>query len=181
MDVDTIPEHKKIFNRITGNVLSYARMLQSDADKVMFIHNLLVSTNTYNTNAKYDQSSYSTIVLGQAVCIGYSLAFNYYMQRLGISSTLMFDGSVDELHAWNLVELDGEFYNMDVTWNNPVSRPPDTFFYKYFNITDAQMQVYHNRSGVSKSFPAASGTRYAYDNYQYVDYTGFPFMELKER
>ena len=58
-----------------------------------------------------------------AVCDGYSYAYEYLLQKAGIRSTIIARraGDTEESagpHSWNLVELSGEWYEVDSTWND---------------------------------------------------------------
>jgi|GEM_PF-3313679 len=167
---ERIPAYREVFDRTSGEVLAHAMTLPSDAQKVKFIHDLLFFTNVYNIYADYDQSAFSAVVSGESVCMGFALAFKYYMQRLGIPCALILGDAGAEIHAWNIVKLDGEYYNIDVTWNNTGARPSGSFRYTYFNLTDEQMSPLHIRMDVCRSFPAAAGTRYAFGNYEGFKY-----------
>ncbi len=147
--------------------------LSSDVEKVKYAHDYLTQTIDYIKN-DMDQSAYSGFVWNQTVCTGYSKCFAYMMQKMGIPSAVVI-GSTDGInHAWNILELDGEYYLMDVTWDDPVGNPADTYYYNYFNITDNQMANDHSKGtsangrgtyiDISLSLPTANGTRYSFDN-----------------
>ena len=58
-----------------------------------------------------------------AVCDGYSLAFEYFLQQCGIPATVIYGvggSSPDQMggHAWSIVNLDGEWYEVDSTWDD---------------------------------------------------------------
>ena len=61
---------------------------------------------------------------GKAVCGGYARAMQYLLQKCGIESAEALgyihkaDGSLGELHGWNLVKLDGDYYYLDTTWDD---------------------------------------------------------------
>ncbi|ENY68544.1 Hypothetical protein, predicted lipoprotein [Metamycoplasma auris 15026] len=69
-----------------------------------------------------DQSAYSALVQMQAICTGYARAFKMLMDELGIPSSII-TGEMDQSlypnyhtrHAWNLVEIDGQWYHVDTT------------------------------------------------------------------
>ena len=86
------------------------------------------------------------------------------MQKLGIPAAYIV-GYAGEAHAWNLLQLGGEYYCMDVTWDDPVGNPPTTYYYDYFNITDAQISKDHTRDAISAQLPVASGTLYSFNSY----------------
>ena len=102
-----------------------------------------------------DQSAYSALVNGQSVCAGYARAFQYIMQQLGIP-TYYCTGYSGENHAWNIVKLYNDYYNVDTTWDDT---EPGT--YNYFNKTDAEFNTTHIRRNLSINLPACTGTMYA--------------------
>ena len=58
-----------------------------------------------------------------AVCDGYALAYEYLLQQCGIEAVVIGgDAGSDEFstggHAWNLVKLDGVWYEADPTWDD---------------------------------------------------------------
>jgi hypothetical protein len=160
--VQNLRAYKELFYDCADSVLEYAMTLDDDVRRVKFVHDLLTNINTYEFN-EWDQSAYSALCTGKTVCAGYSYAFQYFMQRLGIPSMVVV-GYAGERHAWNMVYLYGDYYEMDVTWNDPVGNPPTTYYYNYFNITTRQMGN-RTRRDSSESFPMANGTAYSYNNF----------------
>ena len=75
----------------------------------------------------YDQSMYSAIQ-GETVCAGYSKLFASVMNMLDIPCACVTGPS----HAWNVINLYGYWYNVDVT-NGDQSYG---YYYKYYNSTD---------------------------------------------
>jgi hypothetical protein len=54
------------------------------------------------------------------------------------------DGGL-ESHAWNLVKIGGNYYHLDVTWNDPVvENGPERVLYTYFNLNDKEIQKDHS-------------------------------------
>ena len=58
-----------------------------------------------------------------AVCDGYTLAFEYLLQQCGIESIFIGGEGGSDLehmggHAWNMVKVDGVWYEVDSTWND---------------------------------------------------------------
>ncbi len=141
--------------------------LANDAEKVKYAHDYLTSTITYQHN-DMDQSAYTGFVWKQTVCAGYARCFAYMMHKMGIPCALL-SGYAGEAHAWNLLFLDGEYYVMDVTWDDPTGAQPNTYYYNYYNITDAQVSKDHTRGynglNISCNLPQATGTRCNFQNY----------------
>lgn len=142
------------FEECVEEILSVARTLESDYEKEKFVHDKLASKISYVTDAPMNQTAYSAIVNGKTVCAGYARAFQYIMQQLGIPCFYC-RGYSGENHAWNIIELYGDYYNVDLTWDDAEQNN-----YDYFNKTDKDLSRTHIRKGASIKLPACNGTLY---------------------
>lgn len=79
-------------------------------------------------------NAYGVLVNGYAICQGYAETYSYLLSLVGIDSTTI--SSQD--HIWNAVEIEGEWYNVDLTWNDT------TQSHDYFNITDRVLALDHD-------------------------------------
>ena len=159
-----INQSKDIFDRAAQPVLQAARMLGSDIEKQIYVHDYLLDNVSYVLDSKLNQSAYSAIVYGESVCSGYARAFQYLMQQLEIPCYLVTGYSGDVAHGWNIIKLGDGYYNVDVTWNDPVGNPENTRYYDFFNLTDAEMADSHTRTGLSINLPACNATIYSFAN-----------------
>ena len=100
---------------------------KSDYDKIKIIHDYLIDSIEYENdltqNNVYD--IYGALVQKRCVCEGYAKAFQYLMNEMGIENTIVIGIGTNsknetENHAWNYVKLDGEWYAVDVTWDDPI-------------------------------------------------------------
>ena len=142
------------FDERAEDILNGARVLSSDYEKVKYVHDKLLGKVTYNKDAALNQSAYSALVNGQTVCAGYARAYQYLLQQLGIPCYYC-TGYSGADHAWNIVKLYGDYYNVDVTWDDT---NPHT--YNYFNRSDADLASTHVRKGLSVKLPACTGSLY---------------------
>ncbi|GGG22736.1 transglutaminase domain-containing protein [Paenibacillus abyssi] len=88
-------------------------------------------------NVAYDRSyqrytAYDALDSGLAVCQGYSLLANKMLNMAGIPSRIVEGTVATGDHAWNLVQVDGVWYHMDVTWNDPLPDRGRKADYTYF-------------------------------------------------
>lgn len=143
-----------VFEQAAEEILSGAAGLDSDYDKECYVHDAVMRGTDYVRNAEMNQSAYSALVNGRTVCAGYARAFQYLMQQLGIPCYYC-TGYAGESHAWNIICLDGEYYNVDVTWDDTGSGT-----YDYFNKTDDDYADTHVRQELSVRLPPCNGMQY---------------------
>lgn len=147
-------QSKRKFDEEVTEILNGAYALQGDYAKEKYVHDMLASKAEYAADAVMSQSAYSVLVNGKTVCAGYTRAFQYLMQQLGIPCYYC-RGYSGENHAWNIVNLYGDYYNVDVTWDDK-----EQVSYDYFNKTDEDLAKTHARRSLSVNLPACTGTLY---------------------
>ena len=158
-----IPGNTARLEQAVNEALADLWSLPTQAEKAKYAHDYLTYHNVYDSNEVHSQNLFSALVEGSTVCAGYSHAFQYLMQKMGIPCAYVL-GYANGYHAWNVVLLDGEHYAMDVTWDDPLNAPPEKYSYRYFNLTDAALSADHTRMEISQSVPEALGTACNYPN-----------------
>ena len=96
----------------------------SDLEKAIALHDYLAVNCEYdkenfdkNTVPGISHSAYGPLVKRISVCDGYALAYKYLLSKVGIDCYMVTSKAM--AHAWNLIVLDGEYYQVDVTWDDP--------------------------------------------------------------
>lgn len=127
----------------------------TDAQKVMAVHDWIINHTVFDVESASagatppDIFSYTGVMLnGKAVCGGYAKAFDYFMQILGIQSEYIVGYATNSIgqtegHAWNRVLIDGNWYYLDVTWDDPVSTRGDVLSHRYCMIPLADISRNH--------------------------------------
>ena len=168
---DKLQDAKAAFEKAAEDILDGVESQQGMVERERAIHDYICKNTTYDESAPYNQSAYSVIVLHKSVCAGYSKAFQYLMNRVGLTcyyipgtTTDSNIGGEDGAHAWNIVFLDGEYYNVDVLWDDSASETYGEDVYPFFNLTDSAF-LYHARDNLAQSLPKCTGTKYKYSNY----------------
>ncbi len=157
---DSFDNSKKEFDDAANEILDAASGLSSDFDKEKYVHDALAKRDSYSLAAPLNQSAYSSLVNGETVCAGYARAFQYLMQELKVPAYFC-AGYAGEAHAWNIIKLGDDYYNLDVTWDD--TEDDKVCNYDYFNKTDADFSKDHARRTLSVYLPACVGVEYAYD------------------
>ena len=116
---------------------------KSDYEKIKIVHDYLIDNIDYDTTVLQSNiyNIYGALVSKKCVCEGYAKAFQYLMNELEIDNTIVIGTATNsnnetENHAWNYVKLDGNWYAIDVTWDDPViiggGKLSDKSRYQYF-------------------------------------------------
>ena len=156
---------------ITANMNAY--------DRVKAIHVFLVKNVDYDYNGletgNLQPSVYTAegaLCNGLAVCQGYAEAFELLCAKAGVKAQMVYGdagNSTDgwQSHAWNVVRIDGEWYQIDCTWDDPlvdgeVISNGENIFYAYFLLTDSEMYTDHIVDYTySKNVPSCTSTLFA--------------------
>jgi len=112
------------FYKETRAALSVVKEGMSDLQKIIALHDYLAINCKYDYQNYLDDtipdesySAYGVLVNHTGVCQGYMLAYGYLLEQVGIRSFRVRSTAMN--HTWNLVELDGSYYHVDVTWDDP--------------------------------------------------------------
>lgn len=104
-----------------------AKLNGTDYQNIMFIHDYLVNNIEYDSkyNAIGSYSIYGALIEKKCVCEGYAKAFKYIANAAGFECELMQGKATNstgetENHAWNCIKLNGLWYQVDSTWDDPI-------------------------------------------------------------
>jgi transglutaminase-like putative cysteine protease len=136
---------------------------------VRFFHDYIILNCSYDDSEDTCGDAYGALVQGKAVCEGYARAFKYLCDKVGIPCELV-NGYADVEHMWNVVSINGEWYQLDATWDDPKNKDGDYISYTYFNITTEEMLKDHTIDDTLE-LPDATATTYNYFNYYDLNVT----------
>ncbi len=127
-------------------------LCQTDLEKVFYVHEWLVQNIAYDRehlsdDVQDDHNLRGALLEGTAVCDGYAKTYALVLRKLGITGVLV--TSKDIGHAWNMVELDGNWYQVDCTWDDPVDGSDQLGYcmHKHLLCTTEEMNTNHNDDG----------------------------------
>ena len=127
-------------------------LCQTDLEKVFYVHEWLVQNIAYDRehlsdDVQDDHNLRGALLDGTAVCDGYAKTYALVLRKLGITGVLV--TSKDIGHAWNMVELDGNWYQVDCTWDDPVDGSDQLGYcmHKHLLCTTEEMNTNHNDDG----------------------------------
>lgn len=140
------PQALKLYEKVCEVLDSITRSGMSDYDKELAIHDYLVANCEYGYEdyAKEDSfTAYGALIHNKAVCNGYAEAMALLLSCCDVENAIMTGSAGGDLHAWNRVKIDGQWYQLDATWDDPVPDRGDYVGHMYFNVTDDIMDDTH--------------------------------------
>ena len=167
LDFDTVLARKLEIEQAVEDFLVDVPDTKDDYEKIKFVYEKIVRDTDYDLDSEENQNIYSVFVGHASVCQGYSKAFQYLLNRMGMQCTLVQGKLLEtgEGHAWNLVNSNGDYYYVDTTWGDITYQSMEEkipqISYDYLCITTAQMERTHalNRN---MRMPACTAVK---DNY----------------
>lgn len=179
--------------------VSAAQAGESDYEKVRIVHDMLADNVEYAYKADGvtpENAAWAHNVVGVfmnkyiyspkcgVVCEGYARAFELILNELGIENIYIV-GDAGGAHAWNMVKIDGQYYYVDVTWDDLGDGRFSGKYYAYFCIPAnlfRQRHTDYQPTGVGGKWlyrlPAAStGMECTYYQVYQTDFSGYTTVE----
>lgn len=158
----------------------------SDFEKEVALHDYLVTHCRYSSNVEQPAGSdiyraYGALVNEDAVCNGYAEALQVLFACAGIESQFVI-GTADGIeHAWNLVKIDGVWYHLDATWNDPVPDMGAFAVHSYFNVPDDVLDDTHvwEREDYPEAF-SMKCNYYSYNNVYFRDFNEYKYYAYEK-
>ena len=169
---------REILDVCDGVIASLISADMSDYDKELAIHDWMIDWGSYDSDTLNHQQNaqpnpdhdnpYGFLIGKKGICLGYTSTFQLFMDMVGIECITVHGTaySKTEEHAWNMVSLDGEWYCVDVTWDDPTtySSVSRLTAHMYFNVTSEYLRGRDHQWDAS-SVSEAAATTYAWNPY----------------
>jgi transglutaminase/protease-like cytokinesis protein 3 len=154
-------EREKILaKKLEDAVFEIDKNARSDRDILQGISEYLQRTVTYDEielNSKFywfgsqrpdSHNAYGALVNRLAVCDGFSSAFSlianeFKFRNMMVEGKSIHRGDNNIEHAWNIVEFEGAFYHLDVTWDQSTYTQFNLAPYFYFGMNDDEISIDH--------------------------------------
>ena len=160
----------------------------SSFEKELVLHDWMLSSITYSQEAASDSdgkfpetyTAYGALVTKSAVCEGYSRAMQLLLHMVGIDNYLIYGEVDNNSHMWNIVEIDGEKYHLDSTWDDPQTNDGrKKITHSYFNVTDELISKSHSKFD-PQNCNSTSANYFAMNNLLFSQYDEAVKEELKK-
>lgn len=172
LDMNEPAGSETVIQAAVEEAISYMDSDMTDYQKALVAHDWLARRCEYdienynaNTMPQTDFQAYGALVTGKAVCEGYAKAYKKIMDALGIECIIV----ANNTHGWNMVKIDGKYYHVDVTSDDPVYDSIGRVRHTHFLVSDAQLEALNKSDGMhgkwtvintNEAAPAASDGSY---------------------
>ena len=161
------------FKSSVADALAVVDGSMTDLQKAIALHEYLVLNCEYDyanylngTIPGTSYSAYGVLVNRTAVCQGYALAYKYLCNQVGIECYMVTSTAMN--HAWNMIMLGGELYQVDVTWDDPTWDRIGRVVHSYMFLSDEQLTArkhYGWEVTIGSDVVDLTATDTTYDNY----------------
>lgn len=162
-----LEKNKKVNMEVDRIIKENIRKGMSDLEKVKSIHDYLVLSVAYDydnflKNNVSDDSyeAYGALINKIAVCDGYTKSMALILNKLGVQTIQVTGIANGGNHSWNMVKIDGQYYHVDTTWDDPVPNKPGSVHYNYFLKNTKQLKVNHQWD--ETAYPVATSSKFNY-------------------
>jgi len=170
---DKIKEHRQAMEARVAKLARQAEKLD-EKGKELFIHDFIVENVKYDKLKKeYSHEIIGALGNGVAVCEGIAKAVKILCDELKLWCIIALseanpDKGIKYRHAWNVIRIDGQYYHLDVTFDNSLSGE-DCVRYDYVNLSDKQ--IFRDHEPVIWKVPACNDNDHFYYKEKKISWT----------
>lgn len=185
---DELESANKRFNAAVADALSHVDLdTMSDADIALALHDYIVLTAEYDVAAYEAEtvsdrntfSAYGVLVNKLGVCQSYTLAYNYLLGLCGVDSYFITTKLPDGVgHIWSLVKIGDEYYQTDVTWDDPIVDKKGVVTYDFFLLNDDEFAA-DGSHGTNYTNPYPTDSTAFSDAFWRLTDTGVAYLDGK--
>ena len=156
----------------------------TDLAKELQAYHAIATACRYDIDAEHAATAYGALCAGEAKCDGISLAMKWAMEEMGIPCLVVYgddpDGPVG--HAWNIIRVDGRYYDLDLTADVREEDSPAPLMYYAVNVSDSWIRQHYLIPDVFTGYVSLPGTA-SMDGSFFVQlgtfvYAGQPYEDL---
>ena len=123
--------HERINEKLTEIIL-YMDPDLNNIEKIAWINDYICDTFQYDIVTEYHTID-KLLETEKGICEAYANLFTALCRKVGIKASYCYSNEIQ--HIWNLVELNGQWYHVDTTWNDSYAER-----YEYFLLSENEMR-----------------------------------------
>ena len=166
----TLEQVKAARDEIIGNMQN-----MNIYQKIKYAHDYIIDNFDYSNESETGYDIYGGLVGKKGVCEAYAESFKYILDEVGIPCILVCGTAknsegVEEKHEWNYVQLEGKWYAVDATWDDPIvkgrGRLSEEQKHAYFMVGSNSINKDHTVSG----YISGTGMEFSYPELEKYNY-----------
>ncbi len=141
---EKVKEHQKAMKARVEKLVRPAKDF-TEWEKEKYVHDFICENVQYDKLKKaYSHEIIGPLGQGVGVCEGIAKAVKVLLDALGVWCVIAICGNnpdkgIKYRHTWNVVRINGEYYHLDVTFDNTLGKDVKELRYDYFNLDDQQI------------------------------------------
>lgn len=164
-----IRQKQTALEQVISGVLAQVDPAWSDLEKALFLHDYLATHAQYDETLQF-RDAYTILVEGTGVCQAYTLAYRLLLNRVNITSGTVTSTSLN--HIWNILLIDGNWYHVDVTWDDPIEDRLGRVRHAYFCLSEDKLKDTNNGAHNAPDFKYSLNVKTddkTFDNYYWAN------------
>lgn len=128
------------YQQALSEILSPIRADWSDLETALYLHDYMAAHYAYDESLEHS-TAYELLTTHTGICQAYTLTYQALMQAAGLECRYVLSDDMD--HSWNAVRLDGEWYHVDITFDDPIFDRLGKVGHQYFLRSDGALAPDH--------------------------------------
>ena len=134
----------------------------TDTERALYLHDRICRFAEYDKALESD-NLFSFLKSGKATCQAYTLAYIAVLRECGIKASYVASDTIE--HIWNCVKIDGEWYHVDLTWDDSAATTPGSVSRRHFLLSDKAAEERGHRDWYSFEVAVCSSDKYVDFNF----------------
>ncbi|MFP4660688.1 MAG: transglutaminase domain-containing protein [Halanaerobiales bacterium] len=160
-------EDKYVFQRVESLIDSIIRPSMNIHQKIKSITDY-IAVNVEYDDYKQRYSAYDALQ-GRSTCQGYALFTYLMLKEAGVDNQIVVGSLDNENHAWNLVNINGKYYHLDLTQISSYYHNYNDLLYNEYLVNDAALRIKYTWN--QNEYPASNASYFQQikNDLQYTD------------
>lgn len=150
--LDEYNHNVNLILNVANEINQKAALLSTDYEREKMVHDYLCKSVIYEDIGEESHSIVGPLLKGKGVCDGISKSAKLLFKLLRIDARVIYGNAKAamnrmtwEPHSWNVVCINGDWYHVDITFDNTISKK--SIRYDYFNVCDEILKRDHMVAG----------------------------------
>lgn len=133
---ETVTETEQVDKKVKQILKNLNIDKLSDYQKIKKIHNYIIKNASYDSSLT-NYTAFDNLIEKSSTCQGYMILAYKMFTEAGIPCRIISGTGKEQSHGWNIAQLNDKWYNLDCTWDDPVTwNGEEVLRYNYFLKSD---------------------------------------------